>query len=251
MSMENDELLRRTEDLADRASRRGSVTSTGFLTPAEQYALRAWSSTRPDVPLVLTGGQEGCERQAAFFLPDWLPAESFEPAEHIRAVRVEAHFGEPGHRDYMGAALGLGIQRPWLGDIRIDGATAYLFCLPSVEPLLLEELTKVGRCGVTAAACALSAVPAAERRLRRLSFTVKSLRLDAVTGELFGLSRTAAAELIRAGGVSLNYAECLRVDAPVREGDVISLRGHGKGAVTALGGRSRKDRLFVEAELWL
>ena len=84
-----------------------------------------------------------------------------------------------------------------------------------------------------------------------LSFTVKSLRLDAVTAALFGLSRTTAAEQIRMGLVSLNYAVCEKADAPVQEGDVLSLRGHGKGSVTALGGRSKKDRLFVEAEIYL
>ena len=84
-----------------------------------------------------------------------------------------------------------------------------------------------------------------------MTFTVKSLRLDAVAGNLFGLSRTAAAELIRAGAVSLNYVPCLRVDAPISEGDVLSIRGRGKGAVTAIGGQSRKDRTFLEAELYL
>ena len=84
-----------------------------------------------------------------------------------------------------------------------------------------------------------------------MHFTVKSLRLDAVTGDLFGLSRTSAAEMIRLGLVSLNYSVCEKPDAPIREGDVLSLRGKGKGAVTQIGGRSRKDRLFIEAELWL
>ena len=150
-----------------------------------------------------------------------------------------------------GAALGLGIQREWLGDFRIDGDTAYIFCLPSVEKLLLDELTKVGRFGVTTAACPLSDVPAPDKKVKTLSFTVKSLRLDAVAASMFGLSRTSAADLIRMGAASLNYSECLRPDAPVKEGDVISLRGRGKGAVTAIGGRSRKDRLFVEAEVFL
>ena len=104
---------------------------------------------------------------------------------------------------------------------------------------------------MTVAPCALEDVPPPVRNVRALSFTVKSLRLDAVTGSLFGLSRTAAAEQIRMGLVSLNYDLCDRTDAPVSEGDVISLRGRGKGQVKALGGRSKKDRLFVEAEVYL
>ena len=37
----------------------------------------------------------------------------------------------------------------------------------------------------------------------------------------------------------------------MREGDVISLRGHGKGRLRSIGGRSKKDRLFAEAEVYL
>lgn len=246
-----DSFIKRIEDLAGRAERRNIVTATGFLTPAEQYALRQWAAARPINTIVLTGGQDGCERQAAFFLPDWLEPDALDITEYIRAVRIDAHFGTPGHRDYMGAALGIGIQREWLGDFRIDGDTAYVFCLPSVEKLLIDELTKVGRVGVTVKPCALALVPMPERRIKALTFTVRSLRLDAVVGSMFGLSRTSAAELIRMGAASLNYSECLNVDAPVKEGDVISLRGHGKGSVIAVGGRSRKDRLFVEAEVYI
>ena len=248
MSMENQEFTKRVTDLADRCERTGSVTCTGFLTPAEQYALRA-IHIPAEVTLRLTGGGEGCERQIAFFLPWYLAPEDFDPAEYIRCVKLTACFGEPGHRDYMGAALGLGIRREWIGDIRVIGAECFIFCLPSVEPLLLEELYKVGRYGVKAAPLPLSAVPAPEKKVKTVTFTVKSLRLDAVTGAMFGLSRTAAADLIRMGAASLNYAECDKVDAPVKEGDVISLRGHGKGTLAARGGKSRKDRIFLTAEI--
>ena len=126
-----------------------------------------------------------------------------------------------------------------------------MFCLPTVEPLLLEELKKVGRVSVTASPCALGSVPAPLVRVKALSFTVKSLRLDAVAGAMFGLSRTAAAEQIRLGLGSLNYLPCERTDAPVKEGDVISLRGRGKGCLAEVGGRSKKDRLFVTAQVYL
>ncbi len=246
--MENSEFYKRIDDLRDRAQRRDIVTRTAFLTPAEQYALGQYCH---GADLVLTGGQPDCERQIAFFLPSYLEAADLDIAEHIRAVKIEAHFGTPGHRDYLGAALGLGIGRESLGDIRIEGDTAYVFCLPSVEPLLLEELSKVGRFGVTAAPCPLHEVPPAAVKVKALSFTVKSLRLDAVTGAMFGLSRTAAAEQIRLGAVSLNYTVSEKTDAPVQAGDVLSLRGRGKGRLTAVGGRSKKDRLFVEAEIYL
>lgn len=249
--MAQSEFIKRIEDLADRCERQSTLTSTGFLTPAEQYELSQWASHRPDVRILLHGGGTDCERQCAFFLPFWLEPADFRPEEYIRAVRIDASFAQPEHRDYMGACLALGIQRPWLGDFRIVGPSAWVFCLPTVEPLLLDELSAVGRAGVKTSACPLRDVPNPERNVRRVRFTAKSLRLDAVAGPMFGLSRTGAAELIRLGAATLNYAPCDKADAQVKEGDVISLRGRGKGILSAVGGRSRKDRLFVEADIYL
>ena len=171
--MEED-LLRRAADLAERCERMATVTSTAFLTPAEQYTLTNWARHR-DCTLVLHGGGEGCERRAAFFLPFYLAAEDFDPAEHLRAVHFSAPFGAPGHRDYLGAILGLGIRREWVGDILVQDHGAYVFCLPSVAPALLE-LEQVGRTGVKAAAAELAAVPVPERKVRPVTFTVQSAR---------------------------------------------------------------------------
>ena len=83
---------------------------------------------------------------------------------------------------------------------------------------------------------------------------VKPRRRPVVIGAgcagLFRRSRTECARQIGAGNVSLNYAECLKADAPVKEGDVLSLRGAGKGSVREIGGSSRKGRAFVTAELY-
>lgn len=177
--------------------------------------------------------------------------QDFDPSAYIRAVRIEAHFGTPGHRDYLGAALGLELSREAIGDIRIFGETAYLFCLPAVQQVLSDELDKVGRVGVTVSPCALSDVPAAIVKTKTVSFTVKSLRFDAVLGATFGMSRTAAAECIRAGLASLNYTVCEHTDAPIGEGDILSVKGHGKARLVSIGGRSKKDRLFVESEVYL
>ena len=87
--------------------------------------------------------------------------------------------------------------------------------------------------------------------MKQKSFSVQSLRLDAVAGGLFDLSRTEAARQVEAGTVSLNYEICDRCDAPVHEGDILSMRGKGKGRITGLGGTSRKGRQFVNGEIYL
>ena len=70
-------------------------------------------------------------------------------------------------------------------------------------------------------------------------------------GGLFDLSRSESARQIEAGGVSVNYRECLKTDLTVREGDMISLRGKGKGRIAAIGGTSRKGRLFISGEVFV
>ena len=86
--------------------------------------------------------------------------------------------------------------------------------------------------------------------MKQVSFSVMSMRLDAVAAGMFNLSRTEAARHISAGNVSLNYSVTDKTDTVVHEGDILSLRGAGKGTVTGTGGTSRKGRLFVYAEIY-
>ena len=161
-----------------------------------------------------------------------------------------APFGCPGHRDYLGALLGMGIGRERLGDIWVRDNRAIIFCLPGVEKHLLS-IDRVGRDTVRARSLSLDEVPNPERRVKPKSFSVQSLRLDAVVGGLFDLSRSEAARQVEAGSVALNYEICDKCDASVCEGDILSLRGKGKGCIIGLGGTSRKGRQFVNGEIYL
>ena len=225
------------------------MTASFFLTPAERIALERWAKYATDCTVLFTGGREECERQAAFFLPYYRDEAGFDVSEYIRVLEVTAGFGEPSHRDYLGAALGLGIRREWLGDIWVRGNAAHIFCLKSVAEHL-ASLEKVGRYGVKTRQVSPDTVPAPERRVKAVRFTVRSMRLDAAASGMFGLSRTETAKLITAGALTLNYESCLRTDAPVKTGDIVALRGKGKGTIVSAGGESRKGRLFVEAEIY-
>lgn len=246
--MENNELLKRARDLAERCERSGTVCATGFLSPAEQYEIQSKLGYIP-CGLVFHGGGEACERAAAFFLPDYMTEDMLDVSEYICAMKLNAYFGQPGHRDYMGALLGMGIGREWLGDIQVEGDTAYVLCMKSVLRHLLS-IEKAGRYTVKASQVPLEEVPARKVETESISFSVMSPRLDAVAAGLFHLSRTEAAKQIAAGNVSLNYSQCLKADCAVKEGDILSLKGKGKGSISGMGGTSRKGRLFVYGEIY-
>ncbi|MDO5412987.1 MAG: YlmH/Sll1252 family protein [bacterium] len=246
--MENSELLKRARDLAERCERSGTVCVSGFLSPAEQHELQTRLGYIP-CGLVFHGGGDNCERAAAFFLPDYMTEDMLDLNEYLCAIKLKAYFGQPGHRDYMGALLGMGIGREWLGDIQVEGDTSYVFCMKSVLRHLLS-IEKAGRYTVKASQVPLEEVPARKVETESLSFSVMSPRLDAVAAGLFHLSRTEAAKQIAAGNVSLNYGQCLKADCIVKEGDILSLKGKGKGSISGMGGTSRKGRLFVYGEIY-
>ncbi len=241
------DLIRRLEDLSSRCARSGVVTSTPFLTPAEQVAAMQWMKHRCECGMLLFGGHETCERRVLFFLPDRM--EDFSADDYLAAIRLEAAFGTPGHRDYMGALLGMGVKREVVGDIWVSGQSATVFCLPSVAEHL-ASIGQAGRVSLKAKVIPLSEVAAPVFRRKPVSFTVQSPRLDAVCSDLFRISRETAAKRIRLGDAAVNYLPCMKPDAAVKEGDVISLKGSGKAQITSIGGQSRKGRLYVNAEVY-
>jgi len=245
--MENNDLLKRAEELSARSESRSIVTSTGFLTPAEQMEIK--NHVRAE-NLMFFGGNENSERKIAFFLPYYIDAEGFDAGEYICAIRAETKFGNPAHREYMGAILGLGIKRESVGDIYVSGETAYFYCLPPVASHILLSLDKIGRYGAKTEQVSLQDVPVPKREMKNMNFTVQSMRIDAVASSMFSMSRTAMVELIAAGNVTKNYSICLKSDAPVSPGDIISVRGRGKGEILEAGNLSRKGRIFVNAGIY-
>ncbi|MBQ9664197.1 MAG: hypothetical protein IJV40_13700 [Oscillospiraceae bacterium] len=251
--MEDTELLKRAEDLCRRCAKTWDMTNTAFLTPAERLLLRKQLRRDDRVRMLFYGGYDDCERSVAFFLPEEGTEEGEEVPDSvrhaIRAVCFKAYFGEPGHRDYLGALLASGIARDRLGDILISGTEATVFCLPGILQHLLT-VDRIGRVSVKAEELPLDAVTVPKRERKEKSISVMSMRLDAVAAGIFNLSRTSCAKLIAEGNLSFNYSVCMKADTPVHEGDVISLRGHGKAVVGGLGGSSRKGRQFVTVEIY-
>lgn len=230
---------KRLTELAERSEKSGIITSTAFLSPEEQAEAEAFFTYKSIKP-VFFGGSEGAERKIAFFVPD----EDMFFADRIVCVKLTGDLGSLGHRDYLGAVLGLGLERAAIGDI-LPGKTAYLFCLPAAGRCIEQSLLKVGRQNVKVELVPLSQAPQAEVRNEEIRFTVKSMRLDAVAAGLFRLSRTIAAERIERGDCSVNHRPVLKPDAPVKEGDVLIMRGSGKGEISETGGRTKKDRVYV------
>ena len=76
--------------------------------------------------------------------------------------------------------------------------------------------------------------------------TVASLRVDAVLAAMLHTSREKAVQLIRAGKLEINHLPVTAAHMQVYEQDVFTVRGVGRFRLEQIGGKSRKDRIFIQ-----
>lgn len=239
-------LLAKILDKRDLCQARSIPACSPFLSPEEQVAAQDMLAQLPPAGALFTGGYEDAERKVCLFLPDWLDEL---PQDALCVVQATIPpLAKLGHRDYLGALMGLGITREKLGDILLLEDGCQLIALPEVQPILLSQWGSVGRYPVGLETVGLDALRATQEEGSLRTDTVASLRLDAVFAAGFSMARGKAAQLITAGRVQLNHKICDKPDRPVQTGDTMSCRGMGKCILRRSIGTSRKGRQIIELE---
>ena len=230
---------KRLRELALRASHACAPTYTRFLEPPMEIACRA-AANFAGCEVAFEGGYEGAERRMAGFYAGGAEALSFP----IRRLRVDwnARYGSIGHRDILGALMGLGIERETLGDIAMLKEGALLFVYEDMADYVAANLESCGRAKVRISPCGEEVAPP-EPEGTLLYRTVPSQRLDAVLAAACDLSRQKAQEMIRAELVKVDHAVETRVDAHLEAGSLVSARGLGRFCVREVTGLTRKGRV--------
>ena len=249
--METTELFPRLRDLHKRCINKNIITNTFFLTPREQMEARDFCRRELGTDPFFFGGYPEAERRMAFFLPDWADPDTFDPSPYLKAIEARTPFAAPSHRDFLGSLMGMGIERECVGDILVRGEQAWFFLTPAIAPHVLDSMVHVGRDGVSLSEIDFEALPHFEAELKEVTFTVQSLRIDAVVSGIWKTSRSSVQDLVLRGDVTLNYFPCLDKDAAVQTGDMISLRHHGKAKILSADGKSKKGRTFVTAGVFI
>ncbi len=230
---------KRLRELALRASHACAPTYTRFLEPPMEIACRA-AANFAGCEVAFEGGYEGAERRMAGFYAGGAEALSFP----IRRLRVDwnARYGSIGHRDILGALMGLGIERETLGDIAMLKEGALLFVHEDMADYVAANLESCGRVKVRISPCGEEVAPP-EPEGTLLYRTVPSQRLDAVLAAAYDLSRQKAQEMIRAELVKVDHAVETRADARLEAGSLVSARGLGRFRVQEVAGLTRKGRV--------
>lgn len=234
-------ILNRAYDMDLRCFNKNIVTSSKFLDLNEQSeVLRISKDFRSEY--ILWGGYENAERKILVFLPGRNECEY----ENLLSALEVKYKGEKQltHRDFLGAAVGLGIKRENIGDIIVSENSAQIIVISAMKNLFLSEYTKAGRQNLEICEIPADKIRSDEGEFICFDKTVQSLRADCVVAAVFNISRSKAQKLFEMKRVFINDALCLKPDCIINSDSCVKVSKMGK-AEFEIGGMSRKDRIFL------
>ncbi len=241
-------LIARLNEMVQKAAH-GAGGQSNFMDLRQQELAQAVAVNESAIAWHLNGGYEEAERKRLVVYPNW-ELEFNARIAYLRINHKEFNEQSIGHRDYLGAVLNLGLKREKLGDIVVQNAVAFLIADIDLADFICQQLTRVKYSNVWA-----EVIPAEEfifeaPELTVLKLSLASLRLDAAVAAAFNLSRSDVDSAIEGGNVKINQMDIHKCSAPIKAGDLISVRGQGRFRLEEIGGLSRKGRYHVHISRW-
>lgn len=238
-------LLAKVWDKINAGLRRNIMANTCFLSPRELEMTRYLFGDLPG--LHSFGGYGDAERKMLIYLPDYLEEDSLY-AEDSPVVCLRATFFQEdslSHRDFLGALMGAGIGRETVGDICVGKGSCDFFVTEEIAPYIEQSFTSAGRTHLHMERIPLAEATIPEPEVKEIKDTLASLRLDSVISSGFRIGRSLAAQYVTSGKAAIDSLPCEKPDKAVSEGCKISVRGLGKIKLTAINGKTKKDRISV------
>lgn len=251
LSRDDKIIVSKAFDAVQLAERQYCEKSVGFLDPhmARVIENELRGKVPPDIKTEFCGGYDEAERCMLICRPEYIEPDydSIIGALMITGRDIDTL----SHRDYLGSLMGLGIKRENIGDILPYDDRCIIFVKPSMADYIIGNLSKVGRHGVKISKSKLSDIVVPKKKTQYIRGTVSGLRLDAVVAEAFNMSRSKAADLIKAEKVNLNFETAKSVSDSVGEGDLISVRTFGRFKLTEICGITSKGRHSIIIEKYI
>ena len=240
------------------------VIGGDFLSPEEQSRAASFFRRNASQGAFLYGGYEEAERRMPVFMPDYTEVTDEDsliryfleypeqcPLRVLDIVIPPAEKTVPGHRDYLGALMGLGIKRTKVGDIIVGAHGAQIVVAEDMAEYLKDSLTSVGRAIVKVTVSDITGLRPVEIKKEEREYNVSSPRLDNVVSAVFSVSRKSAQEAISRGLVFIDGIQTMKPDQQLKEGQKLVLRGKGKAIYEGTSGKSRKGKDYIRVTKYI
>lgn len=246
----DEELAARLVDLAERANKTSIFRVSEFLDPHGLNVAEIVAANFDHIHLETNGGFPNPERAKAAFV-----ADDFRGTVDFDLVCFEASWDKRyyslGHRDVLGAFMGMGCRREILGDIVMVDAGAQFVADRTFLNYIKSNLTEIGATPVTLTEIEPGQLQAREEKVKVIQATVAALRLDAVAAAGYGTSRSRMADEIKGQNVKVDWQDAKNASQTVAEGDVFSFRGRGRVELAEVRGMTKKGRYSITLKRYI
>ena len=246
----DEELAARLVDLAEHAKKTSKYKVSEFLDPHGRNVAEIVAANFDGIRLETDGGFACPERaRAAFVAEEFYGTPDFGLVCYLAAW--DKRYYTLGHRDILGAFMGMGCERGIMGDIVLVPEGAQFVADKTFANYIESNLTQIGAAPVSLRQIGREELQAKEEKIKIISATVAALRLDAVAAAGYGISRSRMAEEIKSQNVNLNGKEAKNASQSVTEGDIISFRGRGRVELAEIRGTTKKGRCAVTLKRYI
>ncbi|KAI8557797.1 hypothetical protein RHMOL_Rhmol04G0038100 [Rhododendron molle] len=238
------EAVKHIVELAKRASSRGEVLHTDFLTPLILKESMLVLEKLADIKTVAQGGYPEVNLKK-YFCRNVVSVNISLTCNICSIITGNFGFQPCSHGDFLGSILGTGIARETLGDILVQGDGAQILIVPELADFITSTLDKVGNVPVTCEKIPLLALEYKPPRTQTFKTVEPSLRVDAIASAGFKISRTKLVDLIRSGDVRVNWTTVTKGTITMKTGDIVSVSGKGRLKIGEIN-PTKKGKFAVE-----
>lgn len=244
-ALEDRDVLAKVFDKAQAAEKKGIAMFTSFLSEREAAIVEERRKHIDSIPYKAFGGFDEAGRVMLCF------SEYEDEVFPIKAIRVTGKgIDTLKHPDLLGSIMSLGLERSCVGDIVKSEGEWIIFCEEDIASYIAESLKEVGGVYVSCTECEVSELKV-KLQFEEITGTVSSLRADSVVAVMLKTSRSKAQEYIESQRFFLNQLLCTKCDKEIREGDILTVRHHGKARLSEISGKSKKGRIFITIKKYM
>lgn len=222
---------------------------TDFLDPREQLILGSIIGEKGDIRYTLFGGYENSERKRAIIYPEYLQMNQADFQISLYEIDYPKKFVTLNHRMVLGSLMSLGLTREKFGDIITNNDRFQFLVASEVEAFVIQQLEQVGKAKVALQKQDFDHILINEDQWHEVVTTVSSLRLDAIIGAAFNVSRQKAQALINQGHAHINWKTIERTSFECGENDILSVRGLGRCKIMEIFGVTKKEKIRLNLGL--